>query len=247
MPSASSPWPESATGAVSLTFDDAMPSQLNRAIPILEEFGLRGTFYVNPNDAWMKNAAPWVEAASRGHEIGNHTLGHPCSQNFAFIAPGRGLESMTLESIEADIVEAEARLNRVLPGQPRSFCYPCYQDYVGQGAERQSYVPVVARHFIAGRGRGEVANDPATIDLHYLGSWPVERSSGPELVGMVEQAASQGRWAILTFHGVQEGHLMVGEGDFRELCQHLSLHRERIWTAPVVQVAQRIAEWRKQR
>jgi sialate O-acetylesterase len=240
-----SPWPDGCEGAVSLTFDDAHPSQLRTALPILEENGLLGTFYVNPREDWMEASAPWREASLKGHEIGNHTLGHPCSQNFSFTPPGKGLESMSLAQIEADIDEAERRLRRALPeAGERSFCYPCYQAYIGSGESRRSYVPSVARRFVAARGRGETANHPAHADLHYLGSWPAERASGPELVGLAEQAAAQGRWAILTFHGVQSGHLMVAEGDFRELCAHLSRHKSRIRTAPVAVIARRVLDWR---
>jgi peptidoglycan/xylan/chitin deacetylase (PgdA/CDA1 family) len=34
-------------GAVSLTFDDGLPTQLVTAVPVLDSNGLHGTFYVN--------------------------------------------------------------------------------------------------------------------------------------------------------------------------------------------------------
>lgn len=47
------PWANDCKGAVSLTFDDGSQSQLDIAIPILNEFGLLGTFYINPRgDDW---------------------------------------------------------------------------------------------------------------------------------------------------------------------------------------------------
>lgn len=240
-------WPGGCQGAVSLTFDDGLPSQLEIAAPILREHGLRGTFYVNPRgDDWRSALAPWRELAHQGHEVGNHTIAHPCSCNFSFTPTKGGLENMTLEDLDADITEASRRLREAIPEQADfTFCYPCYQDYVGRGAARQSYVPLIARHFPAGRGRGEVANCPRYCDLHYLGSWPVERASGPELVGLAERAAAQGRWAVLTFHGIQQDHLTVADVDFRELCDFLARARSRLWTAPVVEVAKRITDWRQ--
>ena len=75
------PWPDDCLGAVSLTFDDGRASQLQRAIPILAEFDLRATFYLNPKgDDWLTALAPWREIARTGHEIGNHTIGHPMLQ-----------------------------------------------------------------------------------------------------------------------------------------------------------------------
>jgi len=153
---------------------------------------------------------------------------------------------MTLADIEADILEASRRLRALIPEQKVfTFCYPCYQDYVGEGVNRQSYVPIVAKHFPAGRGKGEIANHPLTADLASLSSFPVERMSGAELVGLAERAAAQNRWAVLTFHGIHQGHLSVQEVDFRELVAHLARHRHRLWVAPVVEVALRLIEWRK--
>ena len=89
-----------------------------------------------------------------------------------------------------------------------------------------------------------MANHPASCTLHHLSSWPVERCWGATLVGLAERAASQDRWTILTFHGINQGHLTVADVDLRELCAHLSRHRERLWTAPVITVARRILDWR---
>ena len=241
MSDAASAWPEGCEGAVSLTFDDGMPSHLSLAVPMLAEAGLHGTFYVNTRgEGWAERLAPWREVAKAGHEVGNHTVNHPCSRNFGFSSTCH-LEGMTVDGIDWEVAEAKRRLLEAIPEQPEmSFCYPCYQDYIGEGPTRQSYVPVVARHHAAGRGRGEVPNHPLWSDLHYLGSFPCERMSAPEMIGYVERGAAQGRWTILTFHGVQQGHLAVGEGDFKELLAHLNRHRSRIWTGTVVEVARRL-------
>jgi hypothetical protein len=240
------PWKDNTQGAVSLSFDDGHPSQLRTAIPILNQNDLRGTFYLNPRENYVEWLKPWREAYLNGHEIGNHTVRHVCSRNFGWNPDAKGLEDFTLADIEADIVECSRRLREGIPELAEmSFCYPCYQDFVGEGENRQSYVPVVARHFIAARSKGESANHPRLADLSSLWSFPCERMSGPELVGLAERAAAEGRWTILTFHGVGEGHLLVGESEFRELCAFLNRHRERIWTAPVVKVARAILDWRE--
>ena len=243
------PWPGKCQGAVSLTFDDGLASQLALAVPLLNRFDLRGTFYLNPGDDFEQTLAPWREVAAFGHELGNHTVSHPCSCNFAFVVESgrRSLEEMTLGEMESEIEEASRRIQILAPQQTDiSFAYPCYQTFVGRGLTQQSYVPLVARHCIAGRGRGETANDPLRCDLAHVWSWPCERMSGAELVGLAEQAASQGRWGILTFHGVHEGHLPIGERDLAELCAFLARERDRIWTAPVATVARRIVQWRLQ-
>jgi peptidoglycan-N-acetylglucosamine deacetylase len=245
-----SPWPVGFRGALSLTFDDGLPSQLQKAVPILSECDLRATFYVNPRgEDPLFGLAPWRELAAVGHEIGNHTIRHICSKAFNDDPEISCLECLSLPELEAEIVEASRRLRAGIPDQPAfSFCYPCYQDYVGEGLTRQSYVPIIAKHFLAARGRGEFGhNHPATCDLAYLWSWNVEQTTGPALIGLAEQAVSMGRWAIFTIHGIDEGHLPLSQVAFAELCRFLARNRDTIWTAPVVEVATRINAWRAER
>jgi hypothetical protein len=244
MMSASPPWPPGCRGALSLTFDDGLPSQLRVAAPMMNDLGLKGTFYLCPrgND-WQKSMERWRPVYEAGHEIGNHSMSHTCSRAFSDDPAAQGLETMTLAEIEADVTEAERRLSELFPAEQRSFAYPCFQSHVGEGETRQSYVPVIARRFIAARAWGELPNAAATCDLHHLWSWMVRGHHGPHLVGLAEQCAAQGRWGILTFHGIHEGHLPVADVDFRELCTHLA-QAEHIWVAPVAEVAAAIKAWR---
>ncbi len=233
-------WHGSALGAVSLTFDDGVPSQLERAVPLLEERGLCGTFYLCPQgDDYRERLRPWHAIAQRGHEIGNHSLSHTCSRNFTTDTDAKGLERSTLAEIEADIKEAARRLQEVIPAPARSFAYPCYQTDVGEGPARQSYVPAVARHCIAGRAIGEYgfANTPLNCDLHCLWSHNAEHCRGTELIGLVRKAIKYGRWIIFAFHSIEGGRLGIAEYEFTELVDYLADERERIWTAPVAEVA----------
>ncbi len=241
-------WPNGCKGAISLTFDDGLPSQLKIAVPLLDKYGLRGTFYLpSRGDDWKGRLAPWRDIAESGHEIGNHSLSHLCSCNFSGDPDSRGLENVSLEEIESDILEAQRRLEALISEQKDwTFAYPCYQDFVGRGETRRSYVPIIARHFIAARGIGERHwyNSPLACDLHYLWSCPVERMSGAEMIGLAERAAAQCRWGILTFHGINEGHLPISDIDLKELLAYLDSNRDRIWTVPVVEVAKYVLEWR---
>ena len=261
MQSDSSPWPGGCQAALSLSFDDGRESQLALAIPIMKEYGLLGTFYIKPGgDNWKTQFAPWREVAQAGHEVGNHTLSHICSRNFAWGRNVRTLEESTLGEIEEDVLEAERRLKELIPDlSTHTFGYPCYQNYVGEGPTRQSYVPMIAKYFPAARGMGEAANHPMYTDLHYLASWTVAGwMSGKDLCGFAGSAAEKGKWAILTFHALQEkpgspwvpGSSYHGSplptDSFRELCEYLADNKDRIWTAPVVEVTQSIIAWREE-
>jgi peptidoglycan/xylan/chitin deacetylase (PgdA/CDA1 family) len=67
--------------------------------------------------------APWREVAHAGHEIGNHTVSHPCSKALWGDPEMSCLEHMTLSEIEADVDEASHRLQQAIPEQTDfSFC-----------------------------------------------------------------------------------------------------------------------------
>jgi len=165
---------------------------------------------------------------------------HTCSRNFRPEPGAPGLETMTLEEMETELVESERRLQELFPREHRSFCYPCYQCHVGEGINRKSYVPLVAKHFIAARGGGEYgfANHPINADLACLAGQACERMTGPELVGFAERAARQGRWIVLAFHSIECGRLGTALYEFQELIEHLGENRDRIWTAPVAEIAE---------
>lgn len=240
-------WPEGRKAAVSLTFDDGLPSQLNIAIPLLDKFDFKATFYINPTGDYRSLLKPWKDAADCGHEIGNHTLTHPCSCNFQFArAAVKCLERMTLEDIRSDIMEAHRRIREVIPNGSRTFAYPCYETAVGRGLSKKSYVPVVAEIFLAARGGGELGypNSPLACDLHELWSWSAHRMSFEEMIGLAVRASFEGGWAIYTFHGVNEGHLPVSDHDLNGFLSFLKANEDNIWVAPVREVAEHIAEKR---
>jgi peptidoglycan/xylan/chitin deacetylase (PgdA/CDA1 family) len=241
-------WPEELHGAVSLTFDDGLDTQLDNAIPCLDDCDLKGTFYVNPgrSKAWESQIPRWQQASRHGHELGNHTSMHPCSCNFGFRTDGFCLENLGLDDIERTIDEATEDLNRLVPEQQgdRTFCYPCYQTYVGAGENRQSYVPLVARRFKAARGWGERANHPERIDLAYTWSLAVDGHTGKEIVAYIDNAVNDGLWAIICMHGVGGQHLSIETAALREVARYLDRNRNRIWTATMIDVADYIIRHR---
>lgn len=229
-------WPGETKAAVSLTFDDAAPSQLDHAIPIMNYYQVHGTFYVNPGESGIfeRRIDEWRRAHDRGHELGNHTVAHPCSGNFQFIGEERALELWSEGRIEADIADASKRLRQLVPGIGEfSFAYPCGQTFVGRGSNRQSYVPVVAKHFQVARGIGESANDPRVCDLHCLSSWMVSGLTAEALVAMLEPAVKAGHWAIFCFHGIGGDHIRTEREAFETLVGYLAERQTSIWTGTV--------------
>src|SRR6187549_3752171 len=74
-------WPDGKKMAISLTFDDARLSQPDKGIPLLDKYGVKATFYLVPSEM-EKRLDGWKKAVKSGHDIGNHSLTHPCTGNF---------------------------------------------------------------------------------------------------------------------------------------------------------------------
>jgi len=72
-------WPYNAIAAVSLSYDDALNSQLDNAIPALNKYGFKGSFYLSlASPAFKSRQQEWQSIANKGHELGNHTINHAC-------------------------------------------------------------------------------------------------------------------------------------------------------------------------
>lgn len=238
-PKRTSWYPGRARAAVSLTFDDARPSQLDRGIPTLDRHGVRGTFYVLPR-AVAKRPDDWKRAVTTGHEIGNHTMTHPCSANHNS-SRASPLEALTVEDVDHDIGAADDAIDALLGVRPRTFAYPCGQTAVGRGEHKASYVPIVARRFVAGRGyRSETANDPAVCDLALIDAFHADGMDTGALLELVDRAVEQERWIVLVCHEVGEsGPLGIAEDALDALCRGIAAN-QRVWVAPVAEVAERI-------
>jgi peptidoglycan/xylan/chitin deacetylase (PgdA/CDA1 family) len=73
-------WPDGQKMAISLSYDDALDSQLDNAIPSLNKHGLVASFYLTLASPTVRHRLEeWRAAAVQGHELGNHTIFHPCS------------------------------------------------------------------------------------------------------------------------------------------------------------------------
>src|SRR6266478_4991391 len=90
-------WPGGARCAVSLTYDDALESGRLNAAPALEKAGFKGTFFLSgPVMDDPAKLRRWIPIAKAGHELGVHTLLHPCPAATKIGKPGDALEDYDL-------------------------------------------------------------------------------------------------------------------------------------------------------
>jgi peptidoglycan-N-acetylglucosamine deacetylase len=233
-------WPDGARAAVSLSFDDARASQVDVGLPILDRNGVKATFFLVPSNADERRDG-WKRAVASGHEIGNHSLDHPCTGNFAW-SREKALEDFTLERMREQLVGANDRLRAMLGVTPDTFAYPCGQSFVGRGTHTRSYVPLVAEIFVAGRGwQGEAPNDPTRVDLAQVLGREMDGKEFEAVRGLLEEARDAGGWLVLAGHDVGEsGPQTTRVAMLEKLLPHLRDPANGYWVAPVGAVARYI-------
>jgi peptidoglycan-N-acetylglucosamine deacetylase len=238
-------WPEGKRTALSLSFDDARPSQVDNGVPLFAKYGTKVTFYVSPSGIPQRLDA-WKKAAAAGHEIGNHSMNHPCSGNFTW-SRGKALEEYTLEKMRGEIEGANREIGKLLNVTPGTFAYPCGQKYVGRGIGVKSYIPLVAEYFSAGRGwLDEAANDPLYCDMAQLLAIPMDNVDFARLKPILEQAVQNGQWVVLAGHDIGEGDkpqtTLIAMLD--ELCRYAMNPANGIWLDTVQAVASYVRQKR---
>jgi peptidoglycan/xylan/chitin deacetylase (PgdA/CDA1 family) len=232
VPNTAFAWPSGVRGALSLTFDDSRPSQIEQGVPLFDRFGVHATFYVMPATVSLRQD-DWRRAVAAGHEAGGHTQSHPCTCNFGFVTSRpSGLEEMSLDQMEAELEESNAQIEQLVGVRPVSFAYPCGQKFVGRGERLQSYVPLVARHYLTGRGwRDEYFNAPDRCDLAQLAGVEFDGLDFEQVRPQIDQAAQTGNWLVLAGHdiGRDSRRQMTKTSTLEALCAYCKDPANGVW------------------
>jgi peptidoglycan-N-acetylglucosamine deacetylase len=235
-------WPQGRTAAVVLTYDDALRSQLEVAVPQLDEAGFQGTFFLD-GDITPDDMLRWRRVGAAGHELGNHSLFHPCPRG---MLPGR--EQYQTDDYDVRRMLAEiAAMNNVLFGigavQKPSYAAPCSQMQVGgtdytEPLRRSGLVSYVRT---GGDAHRSVVTDLAKLDPFRVPSWgPVDRPDGAQLVAYVDRVRAARGLGVLQFHGVGGDYLDVSAEAHAQLLKHLRAHPE-VWVGTFREVMDHVA------
>jgi peptidoglycan/xylan/chitin deacetylase (PgdA/CDA1 family)/PKD repeat protein len=213
-----SPWFEDKGSAICPTFDDGTPDHPANVVPLLNEFGVQGTFYVNASN----NYSWHISALADGHEIGNHTKDHP--------------HLLTLDSLE--LKEQIGDFKKTLYSQTGSsaltFAYP-----FGEGSETQesSFIvqDSVANHHIAGRGVYSylITGFPynfASKERDYY-QIPTLAVTAENLYSMMDWCMTEGGLLPLMYHGVGAPGVFdnIPVQEFREHLEYLTGKGDSVW------------------
>lgn len=231
-------WPGKIKAAVSLSYDDALDSQLDVAIPALNKHQIKGSFYLTlANPSVSKRMQEWRKAAQQGHELGNHTLFHQCSASMpdrAWVKPENDLDKTSVDQLKEQILVANTMLQAIDGKHERTFTVPCGDRKAGG----ENYLGAVKQAFVAMKaniGSG-VTEDMNALDPYAVSVVTPSNVTGKQLIDIVKAAGEKGTMANFTFHGVGGDYIQVSKEAHEELLKFLAEHRDIYWTDTFIDI-----------
>lgn len=227
--------------AVVLTYDDALNVDLDNVVPALDSLGLKGTFFlIASSPAFTQRLEEWKKVASDKHELGNHTLFHPCDGSQpgrSFVTPDYDLASYSVRRMTDEIKMTNAVLKAVDGKDEHTFAYPCGDTKIGG----VSYLDPIKGDLAAARGvQGEMVQKN-NVDLYNIGSYMINGQSGDELIALVKKAMQTNSMIVFLFHGVGREHsLNVSLAAHSKLLHFLKDHENEIWNPTFIEAAKYI-------
>lgn len=235
-------WPQHKKCVIVLTYDDALASQLDIAIPQLKAAHLKATFFLTGNLTAV-TVPRWRAVAARGYELANHTLYHPCAGN----STGQNSKEYTVSSIIREISMMNNFLFAIDGKQTRTYAYPCTQTKVDGvsyvDSLRKSKLVKYAR--IGGDDR-DVITDFKKLDPLLVPAWGVsENTSGAKLIAFVKKVEQSGGMGIFMFHGIGGDYLTTSADAHKELVDYLQKHKADILVMTFQQAMDYVTEANK--
>lgn len=219
-------WQGFREAAVSFTFDDGTPNQLPVAVPLLDEFGFRATFFTVTG--WSPDWTGLANASENGHEIASHTVTHP---------------DLTTIGGTAQITELRESHDAIVANIPTAGSQTLAYPFCKKGSEVGTNL-----YYFAARGCQGSVESPTPGDFLNISSMIVGSESAIQtavnLNARVSSAAGSGGWAVFLIHGVDGdgGYSPVPSTELRTHFEYLLEHDATYWIETFGNVARYIRE-----
>ena len=239
-------WPNGAKAAFCLTYDDGLPSHISTVVPLLKKYHFKATFYPTLASSSIKlEMEKWKSLVKDGHELGNHTVYHPCRKSDAkWVKDYLDLDKYTTEQILAEIAVANSFLQSLDGKKTRTFAYPCTHMYAGGLSFKDS----VAHYATAARGGSYeplVPPNPLDIDIYNVPAWGPNNNSSKDLIGYIKSILEKGTLGAFIFHGVGEKPMIVSKEDHETMLKFLDAHRNEIWVTTFQEATDYLISYRQ--
>jgi len=205
-------WYDGRRAALSFRFDDSHATHLSKAIPILNEYGFRGTFMVNPGghqlnsrvrSAFEDHRVEWEAVANSGkHELANHTLNHS--------------GALDDKSMELEIGNAAQVIWKLCPGKSKLLALN-----LGGGTQWETTQPL--QYYLDKYHQFDASSNSTGMDDIY--GKRVETFQR-----LLETHIERGLWYKVHYHYIGDG-LSSSEAHFRAALDIAKQHQDKLWIA----------------
>jgi peptidoglycan/xylan/chitin deacetylase (PgdA/CDA1 family) len=225
---------------ICLTYDDGLATQLSTVIPQLDSLGLKATFFLNSiggsSQSDIIGQAPeavlgWSNAAKNGHELGNHTLFHPCPEKLGW-AKAVAIDNYTVDKIVKEITVQNIILSLLDPNrETRSFAFPCNNSSIRD----TDYLKVIKDKGLVKFGRAGGDSNSIVTDFEHLNamqvpSWHVWTGTTlQELMAFAEKVKKAGGLGVYQFHGVGGQLFQISKETHNAFLTYLKAHKKDLW------------------
>ena len=227
--------------AVVLTYDDCLNVHLDKVVPVLDSLGFKGTFYVQGNSYTLnKRMEDWREISKKGHELGNHTLFHPCTGDSVYrkwVETDYDLRYYSVRRI-VDEIRTENVLLKAIDGKDkRTFAYTCGDKEAGDS----NFTGLIQQDFTGARSVASRMEKFDEINLFDIGSYMMYNTTADSMINLVKQAEENNTLLVFLFHGVGGEHnLNVDLNEHNKLLYYLKQNEKDIWITSMVNLTEYI-------
>jgi hypothetical protein len=210
-------WPQGRLAALSIRFDDSHPTHLSKAIPILREYGFKGTFMVNPgpkepgsrqNYAFEAQHAEWEAVMKQGDmELANHSAHH------------RGAKDD--EDMEREIGGAAEAIWKLTPGKSKFTA-------LNLGGGTMWETTRTLRYYLDKYHQFDASSGSLGMDDSYGGRVEAFRKA-------LQTHLDRGLWCRVHYHYIGE-RLSSSEANFRAALDIAKEHQDKLWIAGMADI-----------
>jgi peptidoglycan/xylan/chitin deacetylase (PgdA/CDA1 family) len=210
--------------AISYTFDDNLRDQYTLAVPMLNEVGFKGTFFVIPSvtaetpqegeqkeheekvsKRWGGISWPELkEMAAQGHEIGSHTWSH------------KKLSKTAAENVDPEFSKAYDAIKTRIGKPPLTLAFP----YNSSTPELQA---AALKYYVAYRAYQIGTSDKTTVAS--LNAW-------------ADKLVKDKKWGVLMAHAIGNGYAALTDPEIlRTHFKYVKTHEGEIWVDTFANIA----------
>jgi peptidoglycan/xylan/chitin deacetylase (PgdA/CDA1 family) len=239
-------WPHHKKAVIVLTYDDAINSQLDVAIPQLDSAHLTATFFLT-GIINNQTIPKWRAVSAKGYELANHTLYHPCLSTDYKMNAANASENYSVFAIIREIAMMNNFLFAIDNKTSRTYAYPCTETKVGG----MSYVDSLRKSGLikyarVGGDENAVITNFKNLDPLLVPAWGLPTNkTGAELIAFVKKVEHSGGMGIFMFHGIGGDYITTSAAAHKELLEYLQKNKNEIWVATFQQAMDYVSQANK--